>query len=287
MKKLKFYAANAVIVMTVWSCQKGDSSESQMSELSVSESVEVVASVDEVEELIDQNIFYADSFLDFSGLTGKGDYHDRSGFFTTCSNFEVVTLENSVTVTISFDEGCTDCYGNEVSGTITLMRAKENDTYNSSITFSDLTINGYVINGAKTYTRVLENSNGNPEITGTVDITVVTDSGIITKTGNKSVEVTAGNDTDSYLDDEITITGSSTYTSADGVVISAEITTPLVKLAECKYISQGVKEFTNDGTVSVLDYGDGACDNIAIITDSDGVVIEIELRRGRKNKHHD
>tara|TARA_R110000796_G_scaffold37722_4_gene95333 strand:+ start:238487 stop:239350 length:864 start_codon:yes stop_codon:yes gene_type:complete len=287
MKKLNFYAAIAVTVITLWSCQKGDSSESQMSELSVSESVEVMASVDEVEELIDQNIFYADSFLDFSGLTGKGDYHDRSGFFTTCATFEIVTLENSVTVTISFDEGCTDCYGNEISGTITLMRTKENDTYNSSITFTDLTINGYVVNGTKTYTRVAENSNGNPEITGTVDITIVTDAGIITKTGNKSVEVTAGSATDSYLDDEITITGSSIYTSADEIVISAEITTPLVKLAECKYISQGIKEFTNNGAVSVLDYGDGTCDNTATLTDSDGVVTEIELRRGRRNKHHD
>lgn len=284
MKKINFFAALVFSLMTLWSCQKSDSSESQMSQLNVSESVAVVASVDEVEELMDQHIYYTDNFFDFSGLTGKGYTSNGSGFFTPCTTFELVTIENSMTVTIRFKDGCTDAYGNEVSGTITLVRSIANDGYNFTVTFTEVSINGHVINGTKTYTRIAANSNGNPEITSTVAMTVLTDAGIITKTGNKAIEVTAGNDTETYLDDEITIRGASTYTAVDGTVISAEITTPLVKLASCRFISEGVKQLNINGAVSVLNYGDGTCDNKAIVTDSEGVITEIELRKGRRDK---
>tara|TARA_R110002050_G_scaffold59259_2_gene132632 strand:- start:84340 stop:85200 length:861 start_codon:yes stop_codon:yes gene_type:complete len=286
MKKHNFFTAFAVVLMTVWSCQKGDTSETQLSDLSLSESVAVVASIDEVEGLIDENIFYADSFLDFSETTGKGGHHDRSGFFANCTTFEIATVDNTVTITIGFEESCTDRDGNNLSGTIILVRTKETGNYDASITFTDLTVNGYVINGTKTYTKIAENNNGNPEVSGSVDISVTTDAGVITKTGSRTLEVTVGSDTDTYLDDEITITGSSTYTSADGIVIHTEITPSLVKPAGCKYIAQGTKQFTNDGAVSVLDYGDGTCDNSATLTAPDGTVTEIELRRGRHH-HHD
>jgi len=284
MKKINFFTALVFSLMTLWSCQKSDSSEIQMSQLNVSESVAVVASVDEVEELMDQHIYYTDSFFDFSGLTGKGYASNGSGFFTPCTTIELVTIENSATVTIGFKEGCTDAYGNEVSGTITLVRSIANDGYNFNVTFTEVSINGYVINGTKTYTRIAANSNGNPEITSTVAMTVLTDAGIITKTGNKAIEVSAGNDTETYLDDEIPIRGASTYTAVDGTVISAEITRPLVKLASCRFISEGVKQLNINGAVSVLDYGDGTCDNKAIVTDSEGVITEIELRKGRRDK---
>ena len=283
MKKSNFFAVLAVVLVTVWSCQKTDSTDAQFSDLSAAEAVAVVASVDEVEGIIDDNIFYADGYIDFSGISGKGGHYDRSGFFTDCSTIEALITPNTFSVTITFEEGCTDRHGNEVSGTITLERAAEAGNYSSMVKFMDFTINGYVINGTKSYSKVVENSNGNPERTGTIDITIDTDAGTFTKTGTRTREVTAGSDTDTYKDDEVTFTGFSTYTSADGVVISTEITTPLVKPAECKYIALGIKQYTKDGAIATLDYGDGTCDKFATLTAADGTVTEIKLRKGRKD----
>lgn len=283
MKKLNFLAVLAVVLVTVWSCQKTDSTDTQFSDLSAAEAVAAVASVDEVEGIIDDNIFYADSYIDFSGITGKGGHYDRSGFFSDCTTIEALITPNSTSVTITFEEGCTDRHGNEVSGTLTLERAAEDGNYSSMVTFADFTINGYVVNGTKAYSKVVENSNGNPERTSIVDITIDTDAGTFTKTGTRTREVTAGSDTDTYKDDEVTFTGSSAYTSADGVVISTEITTPLVRPAECKYIAQGIIQYSNDGAISTLDYGDGTCDKLATLTAADGTITEIKLRRGRKD----
>ncbi|SMC35456.1 hypothetical protein [Cellulophaga tyrosinoxydans] len=283
MKKINFFAGLAFILLSAWSCQKGETTDTPFNELSTTESLALVASVDEVDAIIDDNIFYSDDFFNESDFTGKGNHYDRSGYFSDCAFFEITSNENTVTVIISFEEGCKDRRGNELSGTITMTRTKESGNYEASVAFTDFTINGYIVNGSKTYSKIIENSNGNPERTITINITVETDGGTITKTGTRTREVTAGGDTDTYQDDEITITGSGSYTSADGIVITAEITTPLVRPAGCKFIAQGVKQYTNAGVISVLDYGDGTCDNLATLTAADGSVTEIELRRGRKD----
>lgn len=286
MKSIRILSVIASASLLIWSCQK-DGDHLNVEEQDITTSVELAASVDEVDGLLEESTFYANSYLDYNGPTSKGkDCHDRSGFFPECTTLEAETVENTITITIAFTEGCTDRHGNALSGTITLVKTSMEGSGEASITFTDLTINGYVVNGTKSFSYTSANENGNPEMSGTIDITVETEAGSISKVGNKTVEVTAGGDTDTYEDDEITITGSATYTGKEGNVFSMEITSPLVKPAGCKYIAEGIKQFERAGSISTLDYGDGTCDKVAILTKADGTVIEISLRRGKKVAGH-
>lgn len=286
MKTSKVLLVVTVIAITAWSCQKSDSKEPLAADQNGTvKAVDLAASIDEVDGILDENLFYAINFLDFNGITGKGG-DDRSGFFSSCVTFTMETLDGTTTITIGFEPDCTDRNGNVFSGTATFSWTKTDTSGERSVSFTDFAVNGYVVNGSKTFSFASINANGNPEMSSTVDISVLTDAGTITKVGSKLIQITAGGDTDSSMDDEVTTTGSFTYTGADGMVLSMTIDPALVKPAECKYIASGVKAYTLDGTVSTLDYGDGSCDEVATLTEADGTMTEITLRKGRRDRGH-
>ncbi|MDO5969371.1 hypothetical protein Q4Q35_06095 [Flavivirga aquimarina] len=287
MKKNKFIVVSAIVTITLGflSC-----TEEASQSLSAAEQVALEASVEEVESVIDAYSLYAVSSLEFestgktsSGKTqlGKG-CKDRSGFFPDCTVFEEVIEDDVTTITISFPDDCEDRNGDIISGTITIVKSSLDTDKSRSITFDAFTVNGYVVNGTKTHEYTAENENGNPQIEGSVNITIETDEGTITKVGTRLVEVTAGGDTDTHKDDEKTITGSYSFTDVEDNTKSVEITTALVKPAACKYIAEGIKEYTEADETSILDYGDGTCDNVATLTEADETVTEIELKRKRR-----
>ncbi len=286
MKTSKVLLAFTAIALTAWSCQKSDPKEDLGPDQNGTvQAVDLASSIDEVDGILDENLFYASNFLDFNSTTGKGG-DDRSGFFTSCVTFTKETVEGHTTITIGFEPNCTDRNGNALSGTATLSWSKTDTSGERSVTFSDFTVNGYVVNGSKTFSFTHANANGNREMSSAVDISVLTDAGSMTKVGSKLIEITTGGDTDSCLDDEVTTTGSFTYTAADGMVMSMTIDPALVKPAECKFIASGVKTYAIDGAVSTLDYGDGTCDEVATLTEADGTITEIALRKGRKGRGH-
>ena len=269
----------AVAVMVFTACDN-DSADTLIAPSGVT-SVALEASVEEVENVLDDYALYGGSYLNFGGPFGKG-LHDRAGFFASCAAMEEETVDDTTTITITFPEDCEDKRGDTISGTITIVKSTSETDRSRTVTFTDFSVNGYVVNGTKTFEYTAVNENGVPQIEGTKNLTIETDEGTITKSGTRLVEITSGGDTDTHSDDERTITGSSTLTDAEGTTRAVEITTPLVKPAECRYISQGVKEISVDGETSTLDYGDGTCDNLAILTEADGTVTEIELKRRRR-----
>lgn len=295
MKKNKFMVAFATVTLTLLflSCDDNSSDINDGTEdQSITALITLEASVEEVESVMDSYSYYAVSALEFDTaktatsktvILGNG-CRDRSGFFSECANFQKETVDNTITITITFPEDCVDRNDNTISGTITVVKLISDTDKTRTITFSDFTINGHVINGTKTQEFTPENEEGNPQMSGTANISIETDQGTVTKVGTRLVVITSGGDTNTHWDDEKTITGSHTFTNAEGYSKVIEITTPLVKTAVCRFIGQGVKTYTkNEDTVS-LDYGDGTCDNVATLTKSDGIVIEIALRKRRK-KH--
>ncbi len=65
------------------------------------------------------------------------------------------------------------------------------------------------------------------------------------------------------------------------------IINPLVKIEGCKYIVEGTIELQKDGEViAVIDFGDGACDDIATKT-VDGITTEFSMKKeGDKKKYY-
>jgi hypothetical protein len=85
-----------------------------------------------------------------------------------------------------------------------------------------------------------------------------------------------------YSDDVLTISGFADSESSEGVSFSRVITEPLIKPATCRFITQGMVNFyKNDDLVAELDYGNGVCDDLAIIT-KDGESRQITLGKRRR-----
>ncbi len=284
MKNLKVLLFALTIIF--FSCEKDETNTEDTNSEAVEAAVNYVFNAESAENAIDEVALYSSSFFGIGQITsGKGGaLKGHSGFFKECAEINVTEDGDTITTVITFQDGCLDRYGNEITGTITKVETKGDTSSENEVTITDLTINGFVVNGTKSFTHTKANAAGNPEMEGTVNITVETDEGTITIIGNKKMEVTAGGDTDTWEDDERTITGKRSITKASGDTIVVEITTALVKPAACKYVASGIKEITTtDGTASI-DFGDGTCDAIATLTKPDGTTTEIELKRKRK-KH--
>lgn len=254
----------------------------------LSTSVNLEASVEEADDVLDDIALYSGSYFGISSSysqTGKDDddHHGDSGYFENCADIEVVEEENSITVTMTFTGECEDRNGNAITGTLIKTETYTEGNSENTLTITDFNINGYVINGVKTYSWTSANENGNPEMSGTVSIEVETSEGTITKTGNRTVEITEGADTRTWVDNTKSITGSYSYEGL-GTSFSMEITTPLVKPAACKFIVSGVKTYTTAEGTTTLDYGDGTCDGFATMTLPDGTTEEVTLGR-RRGEH--
>lgn len=281
-----------VLAIILVSCDK-ESVNSDTENVSEADLVSVELALEEAEVVLDNIVLYSEnSFGVQSSITSKSstsknavdDKRGRSGFFRECADITIEIMQNTIIKTIVFNQGCVDNDGNEITGTIIKSRSKTDSSKERTVTIEDLSINGRVVNGTKTYTFMQSNDNGNPEMTGSVNISVETEDGTKSKVGTRTIEITAGGDTDSHFDDEKTITGSSEYTNKEGETLTVTITTPLVKPAECRYIASGVKEYVREAGTTLLDFGDGTCDNIAIKTAPDGTETEVELRKKRKHK---
>ena len=61
-------------------------------------------------------------------------------------------------------------------------------------------------------------------------------------------------------------TGTATAVNRNGKDFTATITEPLIKRANCRWISQGVIDFSVGDRARSLDFGDGACDRFGTLT---------------------
>lgn len=138
-----------------------------------------------------------------------------------------------------------------------------------TLTFSDYYVNDNHVMGTKTVTNGGTNGNGNVfyivEVNGSIGL--ADSSGTLTWVSSRVREWLEGYSTLPWDDDVYSITGTASGTRADGNSFTAEITEALRKEIGCRWIVDGVVEFTPDGKPTrVVDFGDGVCDNQATVT---------------------
>jgi len=218
-----------------------------------------------------------------NNLASKGT--TTSSNHPSCVERTSVDTANGKIVTLDFGEGCIGKRGKEFSGKIIIEYVKTDDDFSKTLTFENFTVEGNMVEGGKSIVKIKENSNGNPEATFIIDITITLESGDeIIRKGTKIKEKIAGADTDDRGDDVFSISGNWESVNKSGVVKTATITTNLIREWACKYIVSGIVEIAKDGAEVTLNFGDGTCDNIATITDVNGTTKEITLKLNKKKK---
>lgn len=180
-----------------------------------------------------------------------------------------ITSENGFTfITLDFGLGCELNNGNIVSGKIHISYGPiQNGTRTINYSFEDFIFNDKGIEGGGTIFREHSNAIGNPQSTFHKNIVVTFPEGLVaTVDGTRDREWVEGVGSGTWMDNVYLVTGNWTIEFSTGHSRSALVTEALRREATCHYFVSGLLEITRNETTGVLNYGDGTCDNIAILT---------------------
>ncbi len=153
-----------------------------------------------------------------------------------------------------------------------------------TVTFEEYYFNDNNVEGSKVYENLGKNDDGNIVFAWTVEIKVTTPEGKwLSKIENKQREKIAGADTKNIWDDEFLVRGSSSGSKSNGFTYNRTILdeNPIWRKRVCRFPVKGTVSIVNSRRTYTLDYGDGECDAIATVTDSEGNTKEITLGRHR------
>jgi len=205
--------------------------------------------------------------------TAKGAVNKTTNnyrFLPDCVTITKVITDSTKVVTIDFGDGdCEMPNGNVLSGKI-IMRYKidtneQSKTINYS--FDNFYFNGKHVEGAKTIVRVRENENGNPQSTINLNLTITfPDGDVATMTGEKVREWIEGQDTPAWGDNVYLITGHWSVTNKNGQTHSVTVLEPLRRELSCRFFVSGIIELHRGDRVATINFGDGECDDLAIVT---------------------
>lgn len=200
-------------------------------------------------------------------------YKSSDTLFTTgCATVTIDTTVNPKTITIDFGTtNCTCADGKNRRGIINITYTGHYRDSGTVIThsFTNYFVNNNQILGTKTVTNMGHNQSNqlyfNVSVNGSV---IKANGGTITWTSNRVRTWIAGESTVlNWLDDVYHISGSGNGTSANGTQFAVTITQPLRIELSCPRIVSGKVDITPAGKPTrTLDYGAGACDNIATVT---------------------
>lgn len=173
------------------------------------------------------------------------------------------------TVTIDFGTGCLGRDGKYRKGKIVTIYTNRMLVPGAKIstTFVDYYVDSFKIEG----THITENTSTS-NMQG-LKISVIDGKILNTNNGNwrkwnstKNVLQIEGNGTPNFpLDDVYKITGGARGSNSFGHNWASVIVEPLIKKFTCRWIVKGTVHLVRDGREALLDYGNGNCDNEAII----------------------
>ncbi|PLX24394.1 MAG: hypothetical protein C0599_02310 [Salinivirgaceae bacterium] len=293
MKKL-FVLLTVLSTVVFISCEKDETDSVNI--LSDTEKAVITndAAVDNVAEAADYEVdYFTGSSTAITGISGtKGYFPPRPRYVDGVGPAVTVDPVGDVwpkTITIDYGQGVELVNGRILSGQIIIVvsappltnGATREITYQNFYVDSTNVAGGGVctFTGTDTTQRVFAT---NSDLTFTFS-----DESVLYRHGEHTRTLADGFETVyDHSDDLILITGFVNYTTEDDLTFSKTIIEPLTKTGECRYIVEGVVEFTLDDEVfAILDYGDGTCDDIATIT-KDGETIQITINRRRGFPQH-
>ena len=279
-KRVNIVGLMMMAAMAVVSCNKEESpalvqeeENFDVAELKASDETELIS--DEIIS-IGEDVYSSDEISE----TSKSFY--TSDYLPDCVTITTVITSTSKEKTIDFGEGCELPNGNILSGIIYLGYLKDMDmaTKTLSLSLENFTFNGVAVEGSASIERMRANENGNPQSDAVGNFSAEWPDGATASfTGNRTREWIEGYGSGFWGDNVFLISGTKTYTGKLGNVFMKETITPLRREWACRFIVSGILEISRNEATASLDFGDGSCDALAMLTYPDGSTEEIFLRR--------
>ncbi len=277
---MDFLSLSLLSIALLISCNKNE----ETSELESSEPITAteLKTSDEAELISDEITSIAEDLyaVDEIQATSKSFY--QSDYLPECVTITTVVTDTSKERTIDFGEGCELRNGNVLSGIIHLSYLKDMEiaTKTLNLSLENFTYNGVAVEGNATVERMRSNANGNPQSDAISQFNGVWPDGDTANfSANRTREWIEGYGSGFWGDNVFLITGSASYTGKLGNVFQKEITSPLRREWSCRFIVSGVLAISRNGSTATVDFGDGSCDSVGILTSPDGESTEIQLRR--------
>ena len=263
MKKSLFFLALSLSLIVLDSCRKNDNNDSVIA------TAEDLSANEDYTEQIDLDADIA--------------VEERGG--GTCPTVTFAQPEGTWpnTITIDFGAACTRPDGRVLSGILVINQTAEIRTAGAvrTVTHDNFFVDGIKVEGTRTWTNNGKNADGLWSYTK-----VATDMKLTFEDGNttswsktRTSVLIEGGGTATHYDDVWSSTGTATGVNRNGKDFTATITTPLIKHADCRWISEGILEFTVGNRTRSLDFGDGNCDRFGTLTLANGDSYSIRLRR--------
>ncbi len=172
------------------------------------------------------------------------------------------------TLTLDYGTGCTDQLGIERAGNIkvSLQKLWEPGAI-ASVEYGNYTENKVKVNGKVSLSNVSTNTGIGLEL-AVATLKRTEDNGAeSTLQSTLTLRQTTGALTFwDWSDDVYELTGTTQLTLVDGQTGSMSITAPLTKPNSCAWASKGTAALVVNGVPMSVDYGNGTCDNQAIVT---------------------
>lgn len=275
MKKIMFLALGSISMLYFTSCDNQLQDNLESEELTVAElEVSALKSVESTEEEVDA----AKYAYNFNAMTmPPKTFFGR--YFPECADVTVDGDAFPKTITIDYGDQCLTRRGIVKTGKVIISLSDSLKTPGAtySVVYDNVTINGNSVEFMSTYTFEGENEDGNVVVSWTSSSTREKgDSIIIVREMAHSKEWLDGYGTREISDDKFLLNGGGTITINDTLEFSREIIDPLFYDRTCRFVLSGIIEIKRDGEEMLIDFGDGTCDNIAVVT-KDGESEEIEL----------
>jgi hypothetical protein len=279
MKTIKLIYVMAFMFI-IASCSKTDEADVSFKEADVTTESKIDRANDDISDIVENQ-----EMATYSNSISGREITTTSTTFTNCATITRVpafgtALTPGTQVTKTIDFGTSNCAldnGNTVRGKIIISFIFQPSATSHTITytFDNFYHNDIKFAGTKTFTRVMTtNAAGfvRPVVTMNMDMTITFPNGdVYTRVGTRTREIVEGYTTPSWTDNIYQITGNWVTTRPNGTTRTATITTPLKIRLSCiaqqKPVTvKGVISFVSGTNTASIDYGNGDCDNAAVLT---------------------
>jgi len=276
-----------ILALAISSCKKESSSVTTDTTITTEDPSETAATIEASQEDAQTEAQFDDVFNITASMNSNqvgedlglganvSGLYDLGGRPDTAAPCFTVTVAPNIphvfpkTVTIDFGTGCLGRDGKYRKGKIVSIYTNPMVVPGAKVstTFIDYFVDSFKIEG----THITENTSTS-NMQGW-KVTVINGKVTNTNTGKwrkwdsvKDVLQIEGNGTAHFpLDDVYAITGGATGSNSGGHFWSSNISTPLIKKFTCRWIVKGTVRLMRDGRYALLDYGNGNCDNLAIL----------------------
>lgn len=178
--------------------------------------------------------------------------------------------------TVNFDNCSAEEGGPILNGMLTVRYVEGDEPVTFTATYTDLSVDGIIINGTRGFTMndTGESENVTFTIVSEMSITLA-DGSIIGEAGTKTFTISF--DITNFTNSSLAIAGNWTVTS-DGDTYIVNVSSELVAYFGCDYVGTGLMALAKNGLEVIIDFGDGTCDDMASISYPDGTTEDISLK---------